>query len=200
LDNYIYTLGNSLYINLTNRCTNSCVFCVRSQTDGMGGQRLWLEKEPDAEQVIQLIPNPEKYDEIVFCGFGEPTERLDVLLQICRYLKKFSVPIRINTNGHASMIAKRDVAPLFRGLVDTISISLNASSARHYQELCQCCEGERGFEEMLDFARRVKEYVPNVILSVVDVMPQKEIEECREIAQRLGVKFRVRTLITKEDD
>ena len=97
------------------------------------------------------------------------------------------------------MIAKRDVAPLFRGLVDTISISLNASSARHYQELCQCCEGERGFEEMLDFARRVKEYVPNVILSVVDVMPQKEIEECREIAQRLGVKFRVRTLITKED-
>ena len=120
MDNYIYTLGNSLYINLTNRCTNSCVFCVRTKTDNMGGQRLWLESEPTAEQVIKLIPDPEKYDEIVFCGFGEPTEKLDVLLEICRYLKKFRTPIRINTNGHASMIAGKDTAPMFKGLVDTI--------------------------------------------------------------------------------
>ena len=199
MDNYIYTLGNSLYINLTNRCTNSCVFCIRSKTDNMGGQKLWLEKEPSAEQVIELIPNPEKYDEIVFCGFGEPTERLEVLLEICRYLKRFRTPIRINTNGHASMIAGRDTSPLFKGLVDTISISLNASTAEHYQELCQCCEGKRGFDEMLDFARRVKEYVPNVILSVVDVMDKAEIEECRNIARELGVKFPVRELITEEE-
>ena len=200
MDNYIYTLGNSLYINLTNRCTNSCVFCVRTKTDNMSGQRLWLESEPTAEQVIKLIPDPEKYDEIVFCGFGEPTEKLDVLLEICRYLKKFRTPIRINTNGHASMIAGKDTAPMFKGLVDTISISLNASNARHYQELCQCQEGEKGFYEMLDFARKVKEYVPNVVLSVVDIMDKQEIEECRNIAQELGVKFRVRELITEEED
>lgn len=166
----------------------------------MGGQRLWLESEPTAEQVIKLIPDPEKYDEIVFCGFGEPTEKLDVLLEICRYLKKFRTPIRINTNGHASMIAGKDTAPMFKGLVDTISISLNASNARHYQELCQCQEGEKGFYEMLDFARKVKEYVPNVVLSVVDIMDKQEIEECRNIAQELGVKFRVRELITEEED
>ena len=200
MDNYIYTLGNSLYINVTNRCTNSCVFCVRTKTDNMGGQRLWLESEPTAEQVIILIHDQEKYDEIVFCGFGEPTEKLDVLLEICRYLKKFRTPIRINTNGHASMIAGKDTAPMFKGLVDTISISLNASNARHYQELCQCQEGEKGFYEMLDFARKVKEYVPNVVLSVVDIMDKQEIEECRNIAQELGVKFRIRELITEEED
>ena len=89
---------------------------------------------------------------------------------------------------------------MFKGLVDTISISLNASNARHYQELCQCQEGEKGFYEMLDFARKVKEYVPNVVLSVVDIMDKQEIEECRNIAQELGVKFRVRELITEEED
>lgn len=199
MDNYVYTLGNSLYINLTNRCTNNCVFCVRSQSDGMGGQRLWLEHEPDAQQVTALIPEPEKYDEIVFCGFGEPTIRLETMLEICRYLRNFRVPIRVNTNGHASLFAGRDVSSMFEGLVDTVSISLNASTAKRYQELCLCRDGEKGFDAMLDFAQKVKQYVPNVILSVVDVMEKSEIEECRKIAERLGVKFRVREMINKEE-
>ena len=199
----LYRVHKGVYVNLTNRCSSACTFCLRQTMDHVGeSHSLWLEREPTAQEVEDEFRkwDMSQFEEIVFCGFGEPTEKLDVLLEICRYLKKFRTPIRINTNGHASMIAGKDTAPMFKGLVDTISISLNASNARHYQELCQCQEGEKGFYEMLDFARKVNEYVPNVVLSVVDIMDKQEIEECRNIAQELGVKFRVRELITEEED
>ena len=194
-DTYVYKLGESLYINLTNKCTNSCVFCVRNTQDGMDDYNLWLEREPDAKEVIELIPDPTQYREIVFCGFGEPTERLDVLLEIAAYVKSKGDTVRINTNGHASLIAGCDVTPRLEGLVDILSISLNASTAKEYQRQCQCVYGEKGFDGMLDFACKAKKYVPNVILSIVDILPKSEQEACKALCDRLGLTLRIREMI-----
>lgn len=194
-DTYVYKLGESLYINLTNKCTNSCVFCVRNTQDGMDDYNLWLEREPDAKDVIALIPDPTAYKEIVFCGFGEPTERLDVLLEIAAYIKQKGGTVRINTNGHASLIAGCDVTPRLEGLVDVVSISLNASTAAEYQRQCQCVYGEQGFDGMLDFACKAKKYVPNVILSIVDILPKSEQEACKALCDRLGLTLRIREMI-----
>lgn len=194
-DNYIYILGDSLYINLTNRCSNSCVFCVRNTQDGMDDYNLWLDREPSAQEVIDLIPDPTAYKEIVFCGFGEPTERLDVLLEIAKHLKQRGGTVRINTNGHASLIAGKDVTPLLQGKVDVVSISLNASNAKEYQRQCQCRYGEQGFFAMLDFAVNAKKYVPSVILSIVDILPSHEQEACRKLCDKLGLTLRIREMI-----
>ena len=195
-DTYVYQLGDSLYINLTNKCSNSCVFCVRNTQDGMDDYNLWLEKEPNAKEVIALIGDPTAYKEIVFCGFGEPTERLDVLLEIAKYVKQNNGTVRLNTNGHASLIAGCDVTPRLKGLIDTISVSLNASNAAEYQRQCLCRYGEQGFDAMLDFACRAKQYVPNVILSIVDVLPASEQEACKALCDKLGLTLRIRQMIS----
>jgi radical SAM enzyme (TIGR04100 family) len=191
-----YELGNSLYINITNRCTNRCSFCVRNYTTGLGdGLNLWLEREPTVAEVLADIQKRDiaKYKELVFCGYGEPMIRADDVLEICKKLKEnCQVPIRINTNGHANLIYGRDITPLLKGLADSISISLNAKNAQGYQKICQSEFGEKAYDAVLDFTAKVKKYVPKVILSVVDVIPAKDIEACREIARRLGADFRIR--------
>ncbi len=194
-DTYIYQLGDSLYINLTNKCSNSCVFCVRNTQDGMDDYNLWLDREPEASDVISLIDDPTAYKEIVFCGFGEPTERLDVLLEIAAYIKQKGGIVRINTNGHASLIAGCDVTPRLEGLVDVISISLNASTAAEYQRQCKCVYGQQGFDAMLDFACKAKKYVPNVVLSIVDILPTSEQEACKALCDKLGLTLRIREMI-----
>lgn len=194
--NITYTLGENLYINITNRCTCSCEFCIRRTTDHVAGSgSLWLEEEPDKKVILDeiLTRNPDSFEEIVFCGFGEPTCRLDDMLWICRRLRsKTRTPIRVNTNGHASLIAGQDVAPRFKGLVDTVSISLNAPDAEKYIALCHPVYGVNGFFGMLDFAGTVKEYVPCVMFTVVDSMPKADIEACRLLAETIGVDLRVR--------
>lgn len=195
MDHYVYPLGDSLYVNLTNKCTNSCVFCVRNTQDGMGEYNLWLEKEPTAAEVIALIPDPTAYKEIVFCGFGEPTERLDVLMEIAQHVKANGGTVRINTNGHASLLAGKDVTPLLAGKVDIISISLNAATAEKYQQECRCVYGEKGFDAMLDFAVKAMQYVPQVILSIVDILPLAEQAACQALCDRLGLTLRIREMI-----
>jgi TatD family-associated radical SAM protein len=193
-----YTVGNSLYVNTTNRCSNSCDFCVRSHGEELYGD-LWLDREPTREEILDDIISrePEKYDELVFCGYGEPTERLDDILWVCRELKKSrNLKIRINTNGHADLINKRDTAPEFSGLVDTLSISLNCADAKSYQAVCHSEFGEEAFDALIDFARRAKNYVPIVIFSVVrGSIPDEDIEICRKIADDAGVILRVREML-----
>ena len=121
---YTYQLGESLYINLTNECTNACDFCVRNNPEGVGSYDLWLEKEPTAEEVIERIPDPTRYQEIVFCGYGEPMMRLDTLLEVAEYIKDKGGKVRINTNGHANLIYNEDITPRLAGKVDIISISV----------------------------------------------------------------------------
>ncbi len=196
-----YEYGDALYVNLTNRCTNACTFCVRNEHDSVNGKDpLWLDREPEIEEIKEdfLKRDLNKYSSVVFCGYGEPTMRFDDMILIARWLKeqKKELPIRLNTNGHANLICGRDVTPEMKGLFDCVSISLNAESPEKYQELCLSeFGGERSFYGLLEFARLAKEYVPEVVLSVVDVMPEEEIAHCQKIAEDCGVKFRVRAFI-----
>ena len=194
----LYDYGEGLYVNLTNKCPCRCSFCVREQMDGVGdADSLWLKREPTAEEVKALLAERElsAYRELVFCGYGEPTERLDVLLSVARYAKekRSGLPIRINTNGLSDLLYGRDTTGDLAGLIDTLSISLNASNAKRYAALCRPQFGERAFDAILDYAFRAKKAVPEVIFSVVGFsLSEEEIAICREIARRLGVAFRVR--------
>ena len=197
-----YVYGDSLYLNITNRCSNSCTFCVRTQAAGIYADDLWLKREPTRDEILEAIrkAEPEKYSSIVFCGYGEPTERLDDMLYVCRQIKKeYTLPIRLNTNGQSDIINNRRTAPDFAGAVDRISISLNAPTAREYAEICRPSAGESAFQAVLTFAADVKQFVPDTVFSVVkDTIPDADIEKCREIAARYGVPIRVRDYIRTE--
>lgn len=199
-----YEVGNSLYLNITNRCSNRCDFCIRQNGDGAyGSNSLWLEREPTEAEILAAVDarDVQKYDEVIFCGYGEPTERLDTLLRVAKALKaKYGCKIRVNTNGQSDLICKRDTAALFAGAVDTLSISLNAPNAAEYQRVCHSVYGEAAYDAILAFASHAKHYVPHVILTVVDVaLSEEEIAMCREIAAEAGVTLRVRTYIGKEE-
>ena len=195
-DIYTYQIGDSLYLNITNKCTNDCVFCVRRNDDVYEDYELWLKKEPTPQEVIDEIGDPTRYKEIVFCGFGESTMRLDAIKEIARAIKAKGGKVRINTNGLANLYYKRNIAPELEGLVDTVSISLNASNAKDYDKICKSRFGEAAFEGLKEFAKDCKPYIPKVILSVVDSIGPEEIEKCRKIAEELGVTLRVREYIS----
>lgn len=193
-----YVLENSLYVNLTNRCTNQCTFCVRDKDCGVGDVNLWLDREPTIEEVLKDLEkfNPAKYKEVVFCGYGEPTLRLDVIISAARFIKEnYNSRIRINTNGHANLVYKRDVTEDLKGLIDTLSISLNAKNKKEYNDICKCAYGEAGFDALIDFAKCAVKHIPEVVMSVVDVLPKEDIEECRKIAESAGALLRIRSLI-----
>lgn len=198
-----YEVGTALYVNITNRCSNRCDFCIRNNGDGAyGSDSLWLQKEPTCEEILDSITSRDlsAYTEIVFCGYGEPTERLEDMLFVAEQLKTiFQLPIRVNTNGQSSLLYGKDTAPMYEGLIDTVSISLNAPNAEEYDRVCHSKFGIAAYEGLLDFAARVKHYVPNVMLTVVDIaLTPCEIEQCKQIAERVGVPLRVRKYIGKE--
>ncbi|MBQ9988231.1 MAG: radical SAM protein [Clostridia bacterium] len=194
---FIYDMDGNLYVNLTNRCCNACDFCIRNGSDGIGGHHLWLDREPSAQEVIAQMEQTglNSYKEVVFCGFGEPMERLDAIKTVAAYVKQQGKPVRINTNGLANLMYGRDVTPELAGLVDTLSISLNASDAKVYDAVCHSKFGPEAFEGMLAFAEKAAAHVPNVLFSVVDTIGEEEIARCRQIAERCGVKLRVREWI-----
>lgn len=186
-----YEINDTLYINITNRCSNNCCFCIRNHPEGMGFD-LWLEKEPEPEEVIEGLRNLEKYDEVVFCGFGEPLLRYREVIEICRYLKKNGAKTRINTNGQANLIWNKNVAAELKGFVDSISISLNAKNAKDYVKLCRPDWGEAAYEAVLSFAEECVKHIPEVCLTVVDIISAYDIEMCRKIAESTGASFRIR--------
>ena len=193
----LYPLYGNLYVNLTNRCPCACTFCLRNNGDDLNGSgNLWLDREPTVEEVkaeFDKFP-PESYQDIVFCGYGEPTERLEELLEVAEFArKKYGKKIRVNTNGLANLIYGKDVTPLFAGKVDAVSISLNTPDAEKYLSLTRSKFGIESFEAMLTFAGDVKRYVPEVVLTTVETTISREEEEkCREICDRLGVSYRIR--------
>ncbi len=193
----LYKVHNNLYVNLTNKCPCACTFCLRKKLDELEQSgSLWLEHEPSIHEVKEEFKKFDLslYDEVVFCGFGEPTERLDDLLAIAKFIKEtYQKPIRINTNGLSDLINKEDTAPKFQGVVDTISISLNTPNAERYYELTRNKFGISSFDAMLKFAQNVKKYVPKVVLTTVETTLTKEEEEqCREICDCIGVTYRIR--------
>ena len=195
MNNYVYKLGNALYINLTNRCTNRCRFCVRNKCSGVGGYDLWLDREPTPQEVIDRIDAPSKYNEIVFCGYGEPMVKLDEIIAIARVLKEKGARIRINTNGQANLYHGKNVVPELEGLVDAISISLNAPTAGKYDQLCHSIYGAEAFDAVLDFARECVKIIPKVVFTVVDILPPEDMERCQRIAEQIGAEFRVRGMM-----
>jgi TatD family-associated radical SAM protein len=188
-----YQLGTKLYINLTNRCSNDCNFCVRNFKDGVGGYNLWLEKEPTVEEIIGELKSAGDYQEIVFCGYGEPLTRLKTIIEVASYLKENfpELPIKIDTNGQANLIHEENVLPKLEGLIDKVSVSLNASSSEKYQQLCDSEFGDQAYPAVLEFIRQAQDYIPEVVASVV-AQPEVDIEKCEEVAHELGVKLRVR--------
>ena len=197
-----YEYEDALYVNLTNKCNCNCEFCLRhGRKEGSiyTEDSLWLEREPTREEALDSFLSRDvcSYREIVFCGYGEPTYRLDDILWLVDQLKeRFGrrlPPVRINTNGHANLILGRDVVPELKGRIDTLSISLNAVTAAEYTALCHPAQGEAAYQAMLDFAREATRYVPHVVLTIVDKdKSSEEIETCRQIAAELGVKLGIR--------
>lgn len=192
-----YPVHNGIYVNMTNRCPCACTFCLRKQSDHVyGSDSLWLEREPTVEEVCESIDKWDlsKYSEIVFCGYGEPTMRLDDLLKVAAYIKsKSNIPLRINTNGLADLIAGEKVAHKLEGLIDTVSVSLNATNKEDYFKLVRPKFGIDSYDAMLSFTKECTKYVPNVIMTVVDEVTSKEEQEkCREICESVGAKLRVR--------
>jgi TatD DNase family protein len=186
-----YPIRNSLYLNVTNRCTAACTFCVRYHTDFVKGHNLRLAEEPTADALIQEIGDPKRYAEIVFCGYGEPLLRLDVVKAVSGEVKRLGGKVRIDTNGHANLIHKRNVLPELAGLVDAVSVSLNAQNAEVYEKLTQPKFGITAYDAVKDFIREAKKYIPDVTATVVSA-PGVDVEACRKIADELGAKFRVR--------
>lgn len=196
---FAYPHGSGLYLNITNRCTFRCVFCLRDNRKAFEGHELWLDREPAVDEVIAAITEmggADKYSEVVFCGFGEPTMRLDVLMAVAREIKRrWHTPVRLNTNGQANLIAGRDVTPELKGIIDAVSISLNAPTAAEYAAVNRPAHGEASFQAMLDFASACKRQGIDVLMTVVDTIGKEKIEESRKIAEGLGVRFRVREYI-----
>lgn len=201
MKNYVYEYGDSLYINLTNKCPNNCEFCLRNFKNGVGEDDLRLSREPnfeDVKEALSLFPL-KKYDEIVFCGFGEPMCALSVLSQVGPYLKRLGLKTRVNTNGLGGLWNKRgDVPQLISKYIDAVSISLNASNRELYQEICRSKYGEEAFDAIIDFTKGCVENGIDTTLTVVDFIGEDEISECRKLADELGAKFRVRPTIYNE--
>lgn len=196
-----YEFEGSLYVNFTNRCSNDCSFCLRNNHDSVNNtDNLWFDREPTLEEIKADFKTRDmsNYEWVVFCGYGEPLMRFDTCIETAKWLKEVYpfIKIRINTNGQASMIEKYDVTPKFEGIIDAISISLNAPTAEKYDKLCHSVFGEAAFEGLLSFATKAKDFVPSVTLSIVDHdLTADEIEECRRLADACGVSFRIRAYI-----
>lgn len=192
----VYEVGKNLYVNITNKCPCSCTFCIRQNGDGAyGSDSLWLEHDPSAQEVINALEknNFKSYNEIVFCGYGEPTEKLDILKTAADYIKKNSdVQIRLNTNGLSDLIHKKSTAAEFEGFINTISISLNAGTKEKYLEVTRPSFGEEAYEAMQKFAFECKKYIKNVVFTVVDVIGEEEISAAQKLADKLGITLRVR--------
>lgn len=189
-----YPIRDSLYLNITNRCTNACSFCARNTTDFVKGHNLRLGRDPELSEILASMEGFEKYREVVFCGYGEPFLRLDIIKAVSAHVKEkgVRVRVRVNTNGHALMIHKRDILPEIAGLVDALSVSLNSPYEEQYIEICHPLIGAGSYESLKEFVRRAKKYVPEVVVTALS-MPGVDLAACRKVAEEeLGVHLRVR--------
>lgn len=200
MDTYIYSIEddsdnvNTLYVNLTNKCSNTCIFCIRSTVDEIKGKKMWLESEDfTADDVIAQLDKYNKPQEVVFCGYGEPLMKFNLLKEIATYVKKQNIKTRINTNGIGNIINKRDVVPELANIIDEVSISLNAPTKKQYNEISKP-KYENAYEAMLDFAEKCVENNIKTTLTVVDEYPtyKLDIQKCKEIADKIGANFKVR--------
>ena len=198
-----YKFEGKMYINITNGCPCRCVFCLRDNGDSIkDNDSLWLEHEPSYEEIIAAYEAFDKsgITDAVFCGYGEPTVRADMMVRVAQYIKDNSdMRIRLNSNGLVKLIHPDfDIASL-KGLIDSVSISLNAPDACRYNEVTRPSFGEKSFDVMLDFAREMKNVCGNVAFTVVDIISEDEISRCQSLADSMGIPLRVRHYITDNE-
>jgi TatD DNase family protein len=186
-----YAIRDSLYLNITNLCSNACTFCVRNHTDFVKGHNLRLDHEPSYQEVIRSLKNLDAYREVVFCGYGEPTMRLDLLKSVARYLKERDAIVRLNTNGQGNLTHKRNIVPELVGLIDVVSISLNVDDSEKYDRFCRPRFARDAFGQVIAFARECKRLLPHTVLTVLD-LPEVDLKQCEKIARQLGAELRVR--------
>lgn len=201
----VYSINNeenpsTVYVNLTNACTNSCIFCLRSQKDDVCGREMWHDDKYTLEDIIEQFKSyKDCAKEVVFCGYGEPFLKKDMMKNFCEYLRTNypQIKIRVNTNGHANAIYKTNVADEFKGLIDSVSISLNSDNAEQYNQICKPSI-DNAYEEMKNFAASCKKAGMEVNMSVVtgfDDSHKINVDECKKIASSIGAKFRNREFI-----
>ncbi len=199
-----YIVDGKLYVNVTNRCSNRCEFCIRNNGDGAyGSDSLWLEREPTVEEIKESIFSRDltAFPELVFCGYGEPSYRLYDIREVALAVKEKhpEIKVRINTNGHSDLIWQKNTAPDYEGAFDIVSISLNTPNPEKYDEICHSKFGEKSHTALIEFAQNVKNYVQNTQFSVVkQTLTPEEIEECKRISKRTGVYLRLRDYIPPE--
>ena len=186
-----YKIRNSLYLNITNRCSNRCTFCAKFEDFTVKGHQLLLDHEPTAAEVLAAIGSRSDFDEVVFCGYGEPLLRLDLVKEVAAVLKSRGTKIRINTDGQANLVYGRNILPELAGLADTVSVSLNAADAATYGALCNTPFGDIGFQGVCDFLQEAVRHIPNVVATAVTV-PGVDIAAVKRLALSLGVQFRER--------
>ncbi len=199
-DTYAYVLDGNLYINLTNKCSNGCDFCVRNERASYYGNYLWLRHgDPTPEKVIAAVNGMgdlSRFKEVVFCGFGEPTYRVEEMTALCDYFHSKGLATRLNTNGQGNLINKRDIVPELKNKIDLVNVSLNASCAEKYQKICRSQFGESGFDAMIEFAKLCKRNGVNCRFSIVDCIGEEEVEACKRLAESARVPLYIRKYIT----
>lgn len=200
MDTYVYSIeddaesSKTLYVNLTNKCSNACVFCIRTTVDEIKGKNMWLKNENfSANDVIQQFSNFIPPEEVVFCGYGEPLMKLELLKEVAKYLKSKNIYVRVNTNGIGNFVNKKDVLQELKGLVDEFSVSLNAPTKEQYNEISRP-KFENAFDEMLEFAKKSVENGFKTTMSVVDEYPDYSLDlvACKKIVDEIGANFKIR--------
>ncbi len=199
-DTYLYVLDGNLYVNLTNKCSNGCDFCVRNERTSYYGNYLWLKNgDPTVEKVIAAANgygDLTRFNEVVFCGFGEPTYRVAEMVALCDYFHEKGLKTRLNTNGQGNLINKRDIVGDLKGKIDFVNISLNASCYEKYQAICRSQFKEAGFDGMIEFAKSCRKNGVNCRFSIVDCIGEEEVEACKKLAQSINIPLYVREYIT----
>lgn len=202
---FAYRVGDNLYVNLTNRCSSACTFCLRQSGESVGeADTLWLEHEPTAEEALDAIEafDPNTFNDLVFCGYGEPTMALDVLLQVAAEAKRrWGKTTRLNTNGQGNLIAGRDIVPSLAGVIDVVSISLNTPDPQKYLDLTRSRFGIDAYQAMLDFAEECVKALPQVVLTTVETtLTPEEEEACAEICAKIGATYRIRKWVGEAEE
>jgi len=196
MDTIYYEAHKNLYLNLTNRCSADCSFCIRNFADGVYGYNLKLSKEPSEKEILEALEKLDltKYREIVFTGLGEPTLRFDVVLTLTRWLKSKNLRVRLDTNGHAALInpEKDVVSELKKAGIDSISVSMNAESEEKYNKLCRPAH-KNAYKGILSFIKGAKKAGIETRVTVVDVS-EIDLEACRELVKELDCEFHIRAL------
>ncbi|GHT45296.1 hypothetical protein AGMMS49936_02310 [Endomicrobiia bacterium] len=193
-----YVFEGNLYLNITNRCMMACPYCIKHKwANKFNGNNLKLEREPSHQEVIESIGDPTKYKEVIFCGYGDSLIDVEAVKKIAKWIKEHKGMVRINTSGLANRYHSKNILPELKGLVDVISISLNGSNPKEYNKLNRPMFKEESFDEVLKFAKEAKNYIPKVVVTVVE-FPGFDVSKVEKLAKEIGVWFRARPYLDNE--